>query len=94
MDFDWTEPPFDTREGPTTRDIEESFEDPHGIRLFPDSARFAKKSRTFCLGKTLSGRGVFSVFWTDGKRVRVLGARDMTEEEAYFYERKVQEWIS
>lgn len=94
MDFDWTEPPFDTREGPTTRDIEESFEDPHGIRLFPDSPRFAKESRTFCLGKTLSGRGVFSVFWSDGKRVRVLGARDMTAEETYFYERKVQEWIS
>jgi len=94
MDFDWTEPPFDTRESTTTREIEESFEDPHGIRLFPDSARFAKESRTFCLGKTLSGRGIFSVFWSDGKRVRVLGAREMTEEESYFYERKVQEWIS
>ena len=94
MDFDWTEPPFDTREGPTTREIEESFEDPHGIRLFPDSPRFAKESRIFCLGKTLSGRGVFSVFWSDGKRVRVIGAREMTEEENYFYERKVQEWIS
>ncbi len=94
MDFDWTEPPFDTREGPATREIEESFEDPHGIRLFPDSPRFAKESRTFCLGKTLSGRGIFSVFWSDGKRVRVIGAREMTEEESYFYERKVQEWIS
>jgi uncharacterized DUF497 family protein len=94
MDFDWSSATFDTPEGPTAREIEESFEDPHGIRLFPDSPRFAKESRTFCLGKTLSGRGVFSVFWTDGKRVRILGARDMTEEEKYFYERKVQEWIS
>jgi len=94
MEFDWSEPPFDLREGPTTKEIEESFEDPHGIRLFPDSARFSKESRTFHLGKTLSGRGIFSVYWTDGKRVRVLAAREMTEEENYFYERKLQQWIS
>lgn len=94
MDFDWSEQPFDTKEGPTTREIEESFEDPHGIRLFPDSPRFAKESRTFCLGKTLSGRGVFSVYRSDGKQIRVFAAREMTQEECYFYERKVSEWIS
>jgi len=94
MDFDWSAPPFDMRNGPTPRDIEESFEDPHGIRLLPDSARFAKESRTFCLGKTVTGQGVFSVFRSDGKEIRVMAARLMTEEENYFYERKVSEWIS
>ncbi|MCX7887136.1 MAG: BrnT family toxin [Verrucomicrobiae bacterium] len=92
MEFDWTAPPFDVRSGPSIREIEESFEDPYGLRLLPDSARFARESRAFCLGKTLSGKGIFSVFWTDGKRIRVLGAREMTPEEEYFYERKVQEW--
>jgi uncharacterized DUF497 family protein len=94
MEFDWTEPPFDAMQAPTMRDIEESFEDPHGIRLFPDSGRFATESRAFCLGKTLAGRGVLSVFRSDGKRIRVLAARSMTDEENYFYERKLAEWMS
>lgn len=94
MDFDWTEPPFDAMQAPTMRDIEESFEDPHGIRLFPDSLRFSRESRVFCLGKTLSGVGVFSAIRSDGQKVRVVAARLMTEEENYFYERKLSEWIS
>ena len=76
------------------QEVEESFEDPHGIRLFPDSARFARESRAFCLGKTVAGKGVFSVFRSDGKRIQVVGARRMTSEEEYFYQRKVSEWMS
>lgn len=76
------------------REIEESFEDPHSLRLIPDSRRFAEESRAFCLGKTLTGRGIFSVFWADGKRVRVISARPLTDEEDYFYERKLREWTS
>ena len=76
------------------REIEETFEDPHSLRLLPDAPRFAEESRTFCLGKTLNGRGVFSVFRADGKRIRVISARSMTEEEDYFYERKLREWTS
>ena len=94
MEFDWSDPPFNPKDSPTLREIEESFEDPLGIRLIPDSGRFAGESRAFCLGRTLTGRGIFSVFRSDGKRVRVLGARSMTEEEDYFYDRKVSEWIS
>ena len=76
------------------REIEETFEDPHSLRLLPDAPRFAEESRTFCLGKTLNGRGIFSVFRADGKRIRVISARTMTEEEDYFYERKLREWTS
>lgn len=94
MDFDWSDPPFEAKAAPTLREIEESFEDPHSLRLFPDSARFATESRTFCLGKTLTGRGVFSVYRADGKKIRVISARQMTEEEDYFYERKLHEWTS
>lgn len=94
MEFDWSELPFEAEKAPTIREIEESFEDPYGIRLLPDSPRFAKESRTFSLGKTLGGRGIFSVFRSDGKQVRVIAAREMTEEESYFYERKVSEWNS
>jgi len=94
MDFDWSEPPFNPKDSPTLREIEESFEDPRGIWLIPDSGRFANESRAFCLGRTLTGRGIFSVYRSDGKRVRVIGSRSMTEEEDYFYDRKVSEWIS
>ena len=94
MEFDWSDPPFNPKDSPTIREIEESFEDPLGIRLIPDSARFAGESRAFCFGRTLTGRGIFSVYRSDGKRVRVIGSRQMTEEEDYFYDRKVSEWTS
>lgn len=94
MEFDWSESPLTTNGAPTQQQVEESFEDPHGIRLFPDSGRFARESRIFCLGKTLSGQGIFAVFRSDGKRIRVISARPFTSEEGYFYERKVSEWTS
>jgi uncharacterized DUF497 family protein len=94
MEFDWSDPPFNPKDSPTLREIEESFEDPLGIRMIPDSGRFAKESRAFSLGRTLTGRGIFNVFRSDGKRVRVIGSRQMTEEEDYFYSRKVSEWTS
>jgi len=93
MEFDWSNPPFSPKDAPTIREIEESFEDPYGIRFLPDSPRFATESRSFCLGKTLTGRGIFSVYRPDGKSIRVISARQMTEEEDYYYDRKVTEWI-
>jgi hypothetical protein len=39
----------------------------------------------------MSDRGIFAVFWTDGKTYRVILARDMTPEEVTFYERKNSE---
>ena len=45
----------------------------------------------FRSGKGISEGGVFSVFWTDGKRYRVIYARPMEPEELTFYERKNSE---
>ncbi len=94
MEFDWSDPPFNPKDAPTAREIEEAFEDPFSLRLFPDSSRFSRESRAFCLGRTLTGRGLFSVYRSDGKRIRVIASRSMTEEEDYFYDRKVSEWTS
>jgi uncharacterized DUF497 family protein len=94
MEFDWTNSGIGQNGGLTRQEVEESFEDPYGIRFFPDSARFAQESRTFCLGKTVAGVGIFTVFRSDGKRLRVVAARKMTTEEQYFYERKVATWTS
>jgi len=90
MDFDWLDSPFDLRVI-TPKEIEESFEDPFSLRLLPDSALNPDKARYFNLGKTIGERGVFSVFWTDGKKYRVILAREMTDEEQNFYERKNSE---
>ena len=87
MEFDWLEASFDLRKI-TPKEIEESFEDPFSIRLMPESGEDASLARYFNLGKSVGDRSVFSVFWTDGKRYRVIFARDMTPEETAFYNRK------
>jgi uncharacterized DUF497 family protein len=93
MDFDWLNPSFDLKVSPTPKEIEESFEDPFSIRLMPDSARFSKQARYINLGRTLAGKGVFSVYRSDGKTYRVIAARAMTEQERHFYERRLSEWL-
>ena len=90
MDFDWLDVPFDLHKV-TPKEIEESFEDPFSLRLLPEGIEDDSKARFFNLGKTLGDRGVFSLFWTDGKRYRVIFARDMTAEESTVYDRNNSE---
>ncbi len=92
MDFDWIDPTFDTR-SLTPKEIEEAFEDPFSLRMLPESESTERKARYICLGRTLGNRGIFSVFWTDGKLFRVICAREMTPDEAAFYDRKNAENI-
>src|SRR5437588_11061396 len=77
MDFDWLDAPFDLRKI-APKEIEETFEDPFSLRIMPEQS--GEEARYFNLGKSLADRGIFSVFWTDGKNYRVLLARDMTPE--------------
>jgi uncharacterized DUF497 family protein len=90
MDFDWLDAPFDLRKLPP-KEIEESFEDPFSLRLLPESITSSEDARYFNLGKSIGERCIFSVFWTDGKKYRVILAREMTPEERTFYERKNSE---
>jgi uncharacterized protein len=91
MEFDWLDAPFDLHKV-TPKEIEESFEDPFSLRLMPDvEIAGAGQARYFNLGKSIAGRGVFTIFWTDGKRMRAILSREMTPEEQSFYERKNQE---
>lgn len=93
MEFDWINPAFDVSTPLGPRDIEESFEDPFAVRLLPDSNRFAVQARFFNLGKSAAGAGVFSIYRTNGKIVRVILARPFTEEEEYFYQRKLKQML-
>ncbi len=94
MEFDWNNPPFDAESSLTQREIEESFEDPFAIRLLPDSPRFSVQARFFNLGMAAGGVGVFSVYRTNGKLVRVIFARPFEPEERFFYQRKMDQTLA
>ena len=91
VEFDWNNLPFALDGSLTVRDIEESFEDPFAAKLLPDSSRFGVQSRYFNLGKAGSGTGIFSVYRTNGRLIRVICARVFTEQEEYFYQRKLRQ---
>ena len=94
MEFDWNNPPFELDGSLTQREIEESFEDAFAIRLLPDSARFSVQARFFNLGVTAGGTGIFSVYRTNGRLIRVLYARSFAPEERFFYQRKVDQTLA
>lgn len=91
MEFDWSNPPFQFGGSLTQQDVEESFEDPLAVKLLPDSPRFTTQARYFHLGRTVAGKGVFTIYRTNGKLIRVILARPFEPEEAFFYERKVSQ---
>ncbi len=93
MDFDWSNPPFNLSSSITIRDIEESFEDPFAVKLLPDSSRFSTQTRYFNLGVSAGGTGIFSVYRTNGKSLRVIHARTLEAEEKFFYQRKVNQAV-
>ena len=94
MEFDWNNPPFELDSSLSQREVEESFEDPFAVRLLPDSRRFAVQARFFNLGMSATGVGIFSVYRTNGKHVRVLHARQFEPEERFFYQRKMDQTLS
>jgi len=94
MEFDWSNPPFNLDSSLTLQEIEESFEDPFAVRLLPDSPRFSVQARFFNLGMSAGGVGVFSVYRTNGKQVRVLHARMFEPEERFFYQRKMDQTLA
>lgn len=90
MELDLTDSPIDLKDT-TPRQLEEAFEDPFAIRFLPDSERADGESRYYMLGRTVRDRHMFIAFWTDGKSLRVLAARDMTKSELRFYQRSYGE---
>ena len=94
MEFDWNNTPFELGGSLTQREIEESFEDPFAIKLLPDSPRFSVQARFFNLGMAAGGDGIFSVYRTNGKQIRVIHARVFQPEERFFYQRKMDQTLS
>lgn len=94
MEFDWNNPPFELESSLSQREVEESFEDPFAVRLLPDSRRFSVQARYFNVGMSAAGVGIFSVYRTNGKQIRVLHARPLEPEERFFYQRKMNQTLS
>ena len=93
MEFDWNNLPFELG-SLNQREIEESFEDPFAVRLMPDTPRFGVQARFFNLGMSAVGVGIYSVYRTNGRQVRVLLARQFEPEERFFYQRKMDQTLS
>jgi uncharacterized DUF497 family protein len=87
MDLDLIDAPFDLR-NITPRELDEAFEDPFLVRFLPDEDRPDGISRFYALGRTVTDRHLFFAFSTDGKTTRVVAARDMSEGERRFYDRR------
>jgi len=93
MEFDWNNPPFNLDSSLSLQQIEESFEDPFAVRLLPDSLRFSVQARFFNMGVSAGGTGIFSVYRTNGKQLRVIHARPLEPEERFLYERKLDQTL-
>jgi uncharacterized DUF497 family protein len=94
MEFDWNNPPFNLDSSLTLREIEESFEDAFALRVLPDSPRFNVQARFFNLGMSAGGVGIFSVYRTNGKQIRVIHARPFEPEERFFYQKKLEQSLA
>ena len=86
MELDFTDVAFDTKIT-KPHDIEEVFEDPFALRLIPETDREDGETRYYLLGKTINNRGLFLSFWTNGKKARVIAAREMSDDETSYYDR-------
>ena len=91
MDLDLLDVQFDLK-NIKPRELEEAFEDPFSVRFLPDNDRSDGASRYYGLGRTVADRYLFFAFWTDGKTNRVVAAREMSESEQKFYDRKYAEF--
>jgi uncharacterized protein len=91
MELDILDIQFDLRHI-KPRELEEAFEDPFSVRFLPDHERQDGASRYYALGRTITDRYLFLAFRTDGKSTRVVAAREMSEIEQKFYDRKYAEY--
>jgi uncharacterized DUF497 family protein len=73
------------------RELEEALEDPFAVRFLPDLSEEEGEARYFALGRTVADRYLFVCFRTDGKITRVIAAREMSEGEQKFYDRRYRE---
>jgi len=90
MEIDFAHSSFD-KDTYSARQIEECFEDAFGVRLLPEEVNWTNEARYFLLARDLGGQGLFIVFWSDGKLLRIIAVREMSDQEQMFYQRMLLE---
>ena len=90
MELDLIETPVDLTSF-TPRELEEVLEDPFSVRFLPDHERSDGETRYYMIGRTISDRYLFLSFCSDGKKARIIAAREMSQSEARFYDRRYAE---
>ncbi|MDZ4743967.1 MAG: hypothetical protein SGI98_11190 [Verrucomicrobiota bacterium] len=90
MEFDWR---IECAVHPdiSKQDVEESFEDPFGLKFLPEIQVYANQTRYFSLGQAGNGGLIFSVYRSNGKSVQIISSRLMMEHESLFYRRKTKQ---
>jgi uncharacterized DUF497 family protein len=94
MEFDWTNSAIGQNGDLTRQEVEESFKTPMAFDSFPTRPASRRNPAPSAWVRPWPVWAFFTVFRSDGKRLRVVAARKMTTEEQYFYERKVATWTS
>ncbi len=94
MEFDWSNLPFSLDRSISLQDIEEAFEDPFAIKLLPDSPRFSVQARFFLLGFSTRSSGIFAVYKTNGRQIRVIFARPFQPEDQFFYQKRLNQALA
>ena len=87
MELDLIDSPIDPAQF-NPRELEEALEDPFSVRFLPDYDRSDGSSRYYLIGRTVADRYLFLSFSTDGKKARIIAARDMAPAERRFYDRR------
>jgi len=86
MELDLINTPVDLQ-ATKPRELEEAMEDPFALRFIPDVLNGSEEPRYFLIGQTVAQRLLFVCFNTDGKKAKIIAARDTSEEEEVFYTR-------
>jgi uncharacterized DUF497 family protein len=94
MEFDWDSHPSKPEGSLKPRDVEESFEDPFAVKLLPDTGPEGARARYFNLGLSSGGKGVFTIYRTNGKVIEIVLARPFGPEEKFFYERQQEKLLN
>jgi len=80
--LDWVVEKIEEKHGVTLEEVEEAFFNP------PHKVRRCASEKYQLFGRSKNGRYLFIVFVWVGHSVKVITARDMTEAERRYYQRK------
>lgn len=79
---DWVVDKLDWKHNVAPDEVEETFFNP------PYKVRRTKRDKYLLYGRSYDGRYLFVVFAWEGKRIKVISARDMTSSERRHFSRK------